>query len=176
MYHRIQPVIHTEVLPPRHWIPNPDGEGLIQVSAEDLPARTGSNRWWSIVQHEPAPAAHERNCTYERNWRTQPVVIEGETTVSPEGFERKETTILHPPTLADLSGYTGQVQPIHFDHKTGERWWGEITTLDKLKEQTDRPHEAERSLNLNGLEEALPNGPPQVPLRRKPVPINRKAL
>lgn len=166
VYHRIQPVIHTEVLPPRHWIPNPDGEGLIEISAEELPARTGKNRWWSIVQHNPAPI------TYERTWRTEPEYIEGKTSITAEGFERKETTILHPPTLADLSGYVGPVQPIHFDHKTGERWWGEITTMDKLKEQIDRPNHPGPLLNLDTLAGALPDVPSSPPLKRKPVPAN----
>ena len=44
-YHRLQPVLQTEVLPPRHFIPNPDGEGLIEISADELPNRTCINRW-----------------------------------------------------------------------------------------------------------------------------------
>ncbi|KAF2131661.1 hypothetical protein P153DRAFT_286325 [Dothidotthia symphoricarpi CBS 119687] len=166
MYHRIQPVIHTEVLPPRHWIPNPNGEGLIEISAEELPARTGDNRWWSIVQHEPAPI------TYEREWRTQPQIIKGKSTMTAEGFKRKETTILHPPTLASLSGYDGLVQPVHFDHKTGERWWGEITTMDMVEEQSSRPPHSETPLDVDGLAQALPKVPSSPSQKRKPIPAN----
>lgn len=55
-----------------------------------------------------------------------------------EGFERRETTIIYPPTLKDMSGYGGLVQPVHFDHKTGERWLGEITTVEKLNQELAR--------------------------------------
>jgi len=129
-YHRIQPVYHIEVLPPRHWIPNPNGDGLIEISAGELPSRTGNNRRWKIVHEQvelpvqPGPA-----------WRTEPEIIEHPTTISAEGFERKETTIIYPPTLKDMTDYEGLVQPVHFDHKTGKRWLGEITTMRKLRQE-----------------------------------------
>lgn len=120
----------TEVLPPRHWIPNPNGEGLIEISADELPARTGENRWWSICEHSSPYSLQKTSHKY----RTEPEIIEVGTFMTEEGFERKETIIIHPPTLADLTGYIGPVQTVHFDHKTGKRWVGELTTMDKLQE------------------------------------------
>lgn len=155
-FHRIQPVIMTEVLPPRHWIPNPDGEGLIEISAEELPARTGDNRWWSICEHSkphpPQPSLPK--------YRTTPEIIEAGTFVTEEGFERKETIIIHPPTLADLTGYGGPVQAMHFDHKTGKSWMGELTTMDKLEQlqrELDRAPDT-HSFEMDGLADSLPNG------------------
>lgn len=158
-YHRLQPVMHTEVLPPRHFIPNSQGEGLIEISADELPSRTGQNRWWEIVQKE-VPQTYE----IQSRWRTEPEVIHGEPYMTKEGFERKETTIIYPPTLEDMSNYNGVVQPVHFDHKTGERWLGEVTTMTKLKEQHHQD-----ALTMRELTESLPEVPDSPTVKRKPV-------
>lgn len=144
----------TEVLPPRHWIPNPDGEGLIEISADELPARTGDNRWWSICEHS-TPYTHP---TTMPKYRTEPEIIEKGTYITKEGFERKETIIIHPPTLADLTGYGGPVQAMHFDHKTGKSWMGELTTMDRLQElqkELDRAPSTQ-AFKMAGLAETLP--------------------
>lgn len=153
-FHRIQPVMMTEVLSPRHWIPNPDGEGLIEISADELPARTGENRWWSICEHS-SPYSLQKNLP---KYRTEPEIIEAGTFMTEEGFERKETIIVHPPTIADLTGYDGPVQAVHFDHKTGKSWMGELTTMDKLRElqqEIDRAPDAQ-AFQMNELAESLP--------------------
>jgi len=46
---------------------------------------------------------------------TAPKVIDDKTYMTAEGFKRRETTILHPPELEDLSKHSGPVLPIHFD-------------------------------------------------------------
>lgn len=173
-FHRIQPVMMTEVLPPRHWIPNPNGEGLIEISADELPARTGENRWWSICEHSSPYSLQNTTLKY----RTEPEIIEAGTFMTEEGFERKETIIIHPPTLADLTGYGGPVQAVHFDHKTGKRWMGELTTMDqlhKLQQELDRAPDA-HAVQMDGLAESLSRvttnstrrGSKSLPLR-KPV-------
>ncbi|KAF1841108.1 uncharacterized protein K460DRAFT_410499 [Cucurbitaria berberidis CBS 394.84] len=161
-YHRLQPVYHTEVLPPRHFIPNPHGEGLIEVSADELPSRTGEHRWWEIVQKSlPLPKMSHQ-------WRTEPEVIEGKTYITDEGFERRETTIRYPPTLESMEGYGGPIQPVHFDHKTGERWLGEVTTMDKLREELNHVSESD-TMKFKELRESLPEIPPSPTIKRKPV-------
>jgi hypothetical protein len=161
-YHRLQPVLQTEVLPPRHFIPNPDGEGLIEISADELPSRTGNNRWWEIVQKEPnLPAT-----PFE--WRTEPQIIESKPYVTEEGFERRETTIIYPPTLEDMSHYRGLVQPVHFDHKTGERWLGEVTTVEKLNRQLGR-QEDEDFMTMRDVTANLPKVSSSPSVKRKPV-------
>jgi hypothetical protein len=129
---------------------DPNGEGLIEISADELPSRTGHNRKWKIVyEHSDAPV--ESLPTY----RTEPEIIEHPTTITAEGFERKETTIIHPPTLRDLSEYDGLVQPVHFDHKTGKRWLGEITTMHKLRHELGQV--ADPNMSLRDLGESLPD-------------------
>jgi hypothetical protein len=154
-YHRVQPVYHLEVLPPRHWKPNPDGEGLVEISADEVPWRTGQNRRWKIVQEQD-----EMPPEYQPVWRTEPEIIEHPTTITDEGFERKETTIIYPPTLQDMTEYDGPVQPVHFDHKTGKRWLGEITTMHKLRHELGQL--ADPDMSMKELGEGLP-GLPDVP-------------
>lgn len=161
-YHRLQPVLQTEVLPPRHFIPNPDGEGLIEISADELPNRTGKNRWWDIVQKEPVLPA----TPFE--WRTEPQIIEGKPYITEEGFERRETTIIYPPKLADMSRYQGLVQPVHFDHKTGERWLGEVTTVEKLNRELERT-ENEDFMTMKDITADLPKVSSSPSVKRKPV-------
>jgi hypothetical protein len=161
-YHRLQPVLQTEVLPPRHFIPNPDGEGLIEISADELPNRTGKNRWWDIVQKEPALPA----TPFE--WRTEPQIIEGKPYITEEGFERRETTIIYPPTLDDMSRYSGLVQPVHFDHKTGERWLGELTTVEKLNRELNRQDD-EDFMTMKDITADLPKVSSSPSVKRKPV-------
>lgn len=156
-YHRLQPVIHTEVLPPRHFIPNPEGEGLIEIAADELPSRTGQNQWWEIMQKH-MPQSYE----IQSQWRTEPEVLHGDPYITEEGFERKETTIIYPPTLADMTSYDGVVQPVHFDHKTGEHWLGEVTTMSKLNECDD-------GNSMVGLAKSPPQVMGPTAIQRKPV-------
>lgn len=109
-------------------------------------------------------------------WRTEPEIIEHPTTITAEGFERKETTIIYPPTLRDLSEYDGLVQPVHFDHKTRKRWLGEIKTMHKLRHELGQLSDPD--LSLNELGDSLPDVPGvfEVPdlsqspsLKRKPI-------
>ncbi|RYP40884.1 hypothetical protein DL767_001365 [Monosporascus sp. MG133] len=43
-YHRIQPVYDVEILPPKHFVPGPDG-ALIEVSEQDLACTSPPQRW-----------------------------------------------------------------------------------------------------------------------------------
>lgn len=46
IYHRIQPIVDVEVLPPRHFLPV-EGGGLVEINAQEVPGR-GSN--WVIAE------------------------------------------------------------------------------------------------------------------------------
>ncbi|OTA52640.1 hypothetical protein K449DRAFT_456421 [Hypoxylon sp. EC38] len=56
VYHRIQPVYDVEVLPTRHFVPDPNG-CLVEISEDDLPERTSPN------QRRLAGARNSRTCT-----------------------------------------------------------------------------------------------------------------
>lgn len=64
----------------------------------------------------------------------------GETTsMMPEGFERKETMIIHPPELEDMSNYDGPVQEVHFHHQDSS---------DKVR-ATDKAHRMNQAHSPN---------------------------
>lgn len=113
VFHRIQPIIDVEVLPPRHFIPV-EGGGLREVSADDLPGQTGH---WGIVETvtkeppvaqrpPPPPAAPEK--------------ISEKTYVTEDGILRTETTWKHPPTLATGAKDTGQSWPLEISQREFE--------------------------------------------------------
>lgn len=167
VYHRIQPVRQTEVLPTRHFIPSPNGHGLIEVSEDQLPDCTGINQAWFIGTKEPPKS----NYTSNHIRFTEPKVIADKTYMTPEGFERRETTILHPPTLADVAQLGVPVLPVHFDDITGECYEGEVQRLDKLNYVPDA-----RPLTLKELTESLPTLPSPTPIPNEMVPPRKSSV
>lgn len=54
VHRTIQPVYDVEILPPKHFVPaGPNGE-LVEVSEDQLPACTGRNQRWHVVESSPA--------------------------------------------------------------------------------------------------------------------------
>ncbi|KAI9875048.1 MAG: hypothetical protein M1830_008986 [Pleopsidium flavum] len=113
VFHRIQPIIDVEVLPPRHFLPV-EGGGLVEVSADEVPGR--HNNWViaetasKIPSDEPAPAKTTRFSA--RQFRG----AEGDAKqyVTPEGIKQTEETWVHPPELEDGGRITGQTWPMYF--------------------------------------------------------------
>lgn len=169
-FHHLQPVYDIEVLPPRHWIPDPKGDGLLEISANELPSRTGNNRRWKIVFEES-----ELTIPAQIPWRTEPKIFEHPTRINEEGFERKETTIIHPPTLADMTDYKGVVQPVHFDHKTGKRWLGPISTMHQLREQLGAVADPASTMEMPAHLPATP-GVSEVPTLSQSPETKRRSL
>jgi hypothetical protein len=110
VYHRIQPVLQTEILPARHYVHDVNGN-LVEISEDQIPHRTGEFQQWYIGKTD-SPAVQAARLPQI----TKPTVVKDIKYMTPEGFERRETTIVHPPELEDLSGYGGPVVPIEFFH------------------------------------------------------------
>lgn len=115
VYHRILPVHEVEILPARHFIHNPEGE-LVEVPGDPFEHLTGVKRSWDIVRRQQST----EELLPQPPRRTEPIVIADRTYITPEGYPRRETTILHPPELEDLTGYEGPVMPIEFTHISPE--------------------------------------------------------
>ncbi|KAF2637990.1 hypothetical protein P280DRAFT_87557 [Massarina eburnea CBS 473.64] len=111
VYHRTLPVYETEILPARHFMHDSNG-GLKEISEDKIPGWTGQNQKWYIG--EKTTPDTEKLPFLPR--QTEPRILADRTYMTPEGFPRRETTILHPPELDDLSDYTGIVMPIEFVH------------------------------------------------------------
>lgn len=149
VYHRIQPVYKTEILPARHFIHDANGD-LVEVSEDQLPDCTGANQKWSIVANEPEKPSAESRRT--RAHDRKPMVLDDKTFMTEEGFERRETTIVHSPELEDLSNYNGLVLPIHFVKR--ERHSSEQQFKEKKKEREH--HTDAQSLTLREFKDNLP--------------------
>jgi hypothetical protein len=67
-----------------------------------------------------------------------------------------------------MSNYRGMVQPVHFDHKTGERWLGEITTIDKLNQELAQTADADL-MTMKEVTANLPEVPESPTVKRKPI-------
>ncbi|KAF2869793.1 hypothetical protein BDV95DRAFT_608618 [Massariosphaeria phaeospora] len=115
VYHRMQPVYDTEILPARHFIRDPHTNDLVEVSEEvikeQIPECTGINQAWALgLKDKPTSAASDSHIRL-----TAPEVVTDKTYPTGKGYDRRETTILHPPTLEDMSKYKGPVMAIHFN-------------------------------------------------------------
>jgi hypothetical protein len=82
------------------------------VSEDKLPDCTGVNQRWFIAEKETIPSSRKPLPQV-----TKPKFAGEKTYMTPEGFERKETMIRHPPELEDMSNYKGPVQEVHFHHE-----------------------------------------------------------
>jgi hypothetical protein len=111
VYHRIQPVYQTEILAARHFVHDANGN-LVEISEDEVPDRTGEFQAWYMGKRD-CPAVHPSRHLPRI---TEPRIVSDIKYMTPEGFERRETTILHPPELEDMSGYGGAVVPIEFFH------------------------------------------------------------
>ena len=117
-YHRILPVIDVEVLPPRHFLPV-EGGGLVEISADEVPGR---GRNWVIAETaSKIPSGEALPVKSNRFSAREFAGDEGDEKkyMTPKGFERTETTWVHPPELETGALETGQTWPMEFGKKQG---------------------------------------------------------
>ncbi|KAJ4296721.1 hypothetical protein N0V90_006769 [Kalmusia sp. IMI 367209] len=149
VYHYIQPVYETEILPARHFVYNSNNE-LVEVPASQLPKRTGTSQRWCIVRgDEETPAAHLVRSPPQAR---EPRIIADKRYITPDGFERRETTWLHPPELEDMSNYNGPIVPIEFFHHPEHAPERELKRTDKGSDHVSNG----KKLTMTELSDALP--------------------
>ncbi|CAJ2503433.1 Uu.00g108270.m01.CDS01 [Anthostomella pinea] len=111
VYHQILPVYDLEVLPARHFVRDADG-GLVEMSESDFPEYTGANQRWYIGER----LSNETPRTGQEQSALAAAKAAGmKKYTTPEGFERTDQTIVHPPTLAEIPT-DGLLMPIQFLH------------------------------------------------------------
>ncbi|KAI0120705.1 hypothetical protein BJ170DRAFT_646460 [Xylariales sp. AK1849] len=161
VYHRIQPVYDIQVLPTRHFMLDSDG-GFIEVSQDDLPTCTGANERWYIGERpldaSPSEQRDPPELAFAKNAGEQKYLTS-------DGLERTDTTIVHTPTLEDISTVNGPVLPVHFD----EYGFGqEMPILERMKDLKL----AELTGNIRDLPTPIPDKlvpDRKASIRRKPV-------
>jgi len=129
VFHRIQPVIETVILPTKHYIHSPDGKSLIEVSEDQIPGRSGlgaASRNWKIVptrlgEGDYSPPSRQSKNSYvaprtiastadDYESRTSsheergndPVLADKRESISPEGVPRTEYLWRHKPTYENV--------------------------------------------------------------------------
>ncbi|KAF2691106.1 hypothetical protein K458DRAFT_426479 [Lentithecium fluviatile CBS 122367] len=166
VYHRIQPVSQTEILPSRHFIHDADGN-LVEITEDQIPERTGEFQSWYIGKKETP--AFEPTLRFPRI--KEPEVVSDIKYMTPEGFERRETTIVHPPELEDMSGYGGPVVPIEFYHDDPRSPAEERQRRNKALNYLGDS----QLLTLRELEEALPTKAGAEDMKTEPDGKNETA-
>ncbi|KAI1081865.1 hypothetical protein F5B20DRAFT_588029 [Whalleya microplaca] len=112
VYHRIQPIIDVEVLPARHFVPGPDGS-LVEVSENELPNCTGVNQSWSAAEQLKISAPPP--CSKDSLEIGTAQAGDEKECITPEGFQRTETNVVHAPTLEDISNISESALRVEFD-------------------------------------------------------------
>ncbi|KAK0344711.1 hypothetical protein LTS02_014440 [Friedmanniomyces endolithicus] len=115
VFHRILPITDIQVLPARHFVPIEGG--YAEISATELPARTGVNAQWLLAElaskglpRSQAPIVPDRFTA--RTFKG----TEGDYKeyMAPEGFPRTEQTWVYPPTYYEYGAIeTGQTYTFH---------------------------------------------------------------
>ncbi|KAK0274417.1 hypothetical protein LTR35_011571 [Friedmanniomyces endolithicus] len=115
VFHRILPITDIQVLPARHFVPIEGG--YAEISAAELPARTGVNAQWVLAElaskglpRSQGPIVPDRFTA--RTFKS----TEGDYKeyMAPEGFPRTEQTWVYPPTYYEFGAIeTGQTYTFH---------------------------------------------------------------
>ncbi|KAK8905468.1 hypothetical protein QC760_006653 [Botrytis cinerea] len=145
-YHRVLPVIDTEVLPAKHYVYGDDyGDTLVRIPESMVRGHTITGTYsqnWSIVHHPQAPAAEDPfdsplfgvepelpDTKYVTHFRPdsegglqwshvpgEPVKVMEREYITAEGFPRKETWWRYPPVMATAAQDAGLTVPMYWNH------------------------------------------------------------
>lgn len=125
IYHRILPLLTTEILTAKHFIEASDGKGrLVEASNDDVRQLTGLPvREWTVIprsltigQHRGEPQAPQlpENCSQPGHEPieigTEPILVDKKTHVTADGIVRTEYLWRHPPVFEDVHGRTTPVR------------------------------------------------------------------
>ncbi|KAF5872739.1 uncharacterized protein Bfra_006102 [Botrytis fragariae] len=144
-YHRVLPVIDTEVLPAKHYVYGDDGDTLVRIPESMVRGHTITgtySRNWSIVHQPPQAPAEDPfnsplfgvepelpNTKYTTHFQPdskgglqwshvpgEPVKVMEREYITAEGFPRKETWWRYPPVMATAAQEAGLTVPMHWNH------------------------------------------------------------
>ncbi|KAM3067306.1 hypothetical protein ACMFMG_005332 [Clarireedia jacksonii] len=143
VYHRILPIIDTEVLPPRHYIYGPDGRTLHEVPESQVRSRTGNSlhsRNWQIVETHPSSASKQHDLYHSMMLGIDPADAdtEGKThhtytstfRINPREFLRWARNPTAPIKIMEREYMTAEGFP------RKETWWRHPPTLESGTEET----------------------------------------
>ncbi|RYP93548.1 hypothetical protein DL770_000290 [Monosporascus sp. CRB-9-2] len=117
VYHRIQPVYDVEILPPKHFVPGPDG-ALSEVSEQDLPC-TGPPQRWHIAKGPSCPDSTLLRQSLEFNSHGRDT---GEKKyISAEASDGSDNPNFYTPIVKGTATADRPVSPINFGDQVVEK-------------------------------------------------------
>ncbi|RYP72347.1 hypothetical protein DL771_004321 [Monosporascus sp. 5C6A] len=117
VYHRVQPVYDVEILPPKHFVPGPDG-ALTEVSEQDLPC-TGQPQRWHIAKGPPCADSPLLRHSLESNSHGRDA---GEKEyISAEASDRSDNRNFYTPILKGTATADRPVSSMYFGDQVVEK-------------------------------------------------------
>ncbi|KAL3426872.1 hypothetical protein PVAG01_00381 [Phlyctema vagabunda] len=119
VFHRILPVIETEILPTKHYVQATDGS-LREIPADQVPGRTNVPSF-EIIPTDKARKTREAipggSIVHigHHNQDSGPVLSSRKDSLNKDGIPKTESVWRHPPTLDMGSKETGQSVPMYFN-------------------------------------------------------------
>lgn len=113
VYHRVLPILDTEILPPRHFID--DGLNTREVPAGDvwkytITGRPGRQPSKELGRQPHGELGHsESECSKLQGSKQEAILADKQTLITDEGCPRTEYLWLHPPVFEDPCGRTRSV-------------------------------------------------------------------
>ncbi|KAE9371922.1 hypothetical protein N431DRAFT_342302 [Stipitochalara longipes BDJ] len=111
VFHRILPVIETEILPPKHYVPSSDGKGLIEIPEHMVPGRTANgspSRNWEITASQQS-RTRSKSLTSSNYQYKHPSIDEDESADGPViGYTRGEPRANHSRVNSRTSTHTSK--------------------------------------------------------------------
>ncbi|KAI5265056.1 WD40 repeat-like protein [Aureobasidium subglaciale] len=175
IYHRILPIIDIEVLPARHFVPTGNGDELMEISADEIPGRTGYNQQWFVAEMLS-------KLPKDSNFGREPLRFTAREFPGTEGDYKEyvrngipttERTWIHAPTLDDTMYLAGQTEPFHFGSANpaddglrirapngrvvGSSRYHKVQ-LERRVEAIEPPTESMRDLSMGDYLQAAPSG------------------
>ncbi|CAN8105534.1 unnamed protein product [Discula destructiva] len=142
VFHRILPVIETELLPPRHFID--DGQTVRETPEAEVWKYTvtgarGSRQPKALIktQRPLELGAPERTRPVPLAAKPEPVLAEKQTYMTDKGHPRTEYLWLHPPVFEDASG---QTQPVLIPAGFSAEWKARLGLSDLSTEENCAAH------------------------------------
>lgn len=127
VFHRIQPIIGVEDLPTKHYIPAPNGNGLIEIPESELPGR---HTKWAVQPVDdklvtsaavPSGADMETTAKHPEHFSgREPHVQDRQKSMTDDGITQEETVWRHPPQLENGGQESGQTVPLTINHYDDE--------------------------------------------------------
>ncbi|RDW69821.1 hypothetical protein BP6252_08841 [Coleophoma cylindrospora] len=122
VFHRVLPVIETEILPTKHYIQTSDGK-LIEIPADQIPGRTSTpsfqivpTKRHSTYGDSSLPGGSVVHIGHQLSAQSGPVLSSKRLSMTRDGVPKTESVWRHAPELETGGRASGQTMPMYIDY------------------------------------------------------------